>query len=108
LLEAGVENIYRDTLDTSLRVGVDALCMLGYRRHQALRAARKFRRHDEEAVRELAGMWKDRRAYVARSREIIQTVEQTIRGEVEEGRHPGIDAAWDTSSLIDEYDRKRD
>jgi Kef-type K+ transport system membrane component KefB len=108
LLEAGVENIYRDTLDTSLRVGVDALCMLGYRRHQALRAARKFRRHDEAAVRELAGMWKDRRAYVARSREIIQTVEQTIRGEVDEGRHPGIDAAWDTGSLIDEYGEERD
>jgi voltage-gated potassium channel Kch len=108
LLEAGVENVYRETLDTSLKVGVDALCMLGYRRYQALRAARKFRRHDEDSVRELAGMWRDRKAYILRARELIRSVEEVIRSEVEQGRHPEIDAAWDTRGLIDEYGEKKD
>jgi monovalent cation:proton antiporter-2 (CPA2) family protein len=108
LLEAGVEHVYRETLDTSLRVGVDTLCVLGYRRHQALRAARKFRRHDEDSVRELAGMWKDRKAYIVRAREIIQSVERMIRSEVEQGRHPELDAAWDATGLIDEYGERRD
>ena len=103
LLEAGVEHVYRDTLDTSLKMGVDALCFLGFRRYQALRVARKFRRHDEAAVRELAGMWSDRKAYMVRAREIIRSVEQLIREEVEQGRHPELDAAWDATSLIEEY-----
>jgi len=105
LLEAGVEHVYRETLDTSLGVGVDALCMLGFRRHQALRAARKFRRHDEASVRELAGMRKDRKAYMIRARELIRSVEQVLRGELEQARHPEIDSAWDTSTMIDEYEK---
>jgi monovalent cation:proton antiporter-2 (CPA2) family protein len=102
LLEAGVELVYRETLDTSLRVGMDALCELGFRRHQALRAARKFRRHDEASLRELAGMRRDRRTYMVRAREIIQTVEQLVRSEVEQGRHPELDAAWDSAGLVEE------
>jgi voltage-gated potassium channel Kch len=108
LLEAGVENVYRETLDTSLKVGVDALCMLGYRRHQALRAARKFRRHDEASVRELAGMRKDSKAYIVRAREIIQAVEQLIRGEVERGSRPELDAARDSRTLVEEFGEKRE
>jgi len=106
LLDTGVEHVYRETLDTSLRVGVDALCMLGFRRYQALRAARKFRRHDEATVPELAEIRKDRRAYIVRAREIIQDVEQMIRGEVEQGRRHEIDAAFDTTGLIDEFGEK--
>jgi monovalent cation:proton antiporter-2 (CPA2) family protein len=106
LLEAGVQDVYRETLDTSLRVGVDTLCVLGYRRHQALRAARKFRRHDEDSVRELAGLWKDRRTYIVRAREIIRSVEKQIRSEVEGGRHPELDAAWDASSMLRQRNRK--
>jgi monovalent cation:proton antiporter-2 (CPA2) family protein len=108
LLEAGIEQVYRETLDTSLKVGVDALCMLGYRRYQALRAARKFRRHDEDSVRELAGMWKDRKAYILRARELIRGIEEVIRAEVDRGSRPEIDAAWETSGLIDEYGEKQD
>jgi CPA2 family monovalent cation:H+ antiporter-2/glutathione-regulated potassium-efflux system ancillary protein KefC/glutathione-regulated potassium-efflux system protein KefB len=107
LLEAGVDHVYRETLDTSLKVGVDSLCMLGYRRHQALRAARKFRRHDEESVRELAGMWKDRKAYILRARELIQSVQRLIREEVAQGRTPELDAAWDTTGLVEEYGEKQ-
>ena len=82
-----------------MKAGVDALCFLGYRRHQALRAARKFRRHDEETVLELAGMVEDRKAYMIRARQLIQSVEQLIRDEVEQGRQPEIDAAWDSEVI---------
>jgi voltage-gated potassium channel Kch len=103
LLGAGVDHFYRETLDSSLRLSVDALCMLGYRRHQAVRAARKFRRHDEDAVRELAAMAGDQKAYVVRAREIIRGVEQMIREEVEQGHRPEMDAAWDSTSIAEEY-----
>ena len=39
LLEAGVEHVFRDKLDSSLKLGVAALRMLGFRAHQAHRAA---------------------------------------------------------------------
>ncbi|MDH5197233.1 MAG: monovalent cation:proton antiporter-2 (CPA2) family protein, partial [Gemmatimonadota bacterium] len=60
LMEAGVQRVYRDTLDTALRVGVDALRLLGHRAHQATRAAARFRRHDEDALRELMAARHDR------------------------------------------------
>ncbi len=37
LLEAGVEHVYRETLDSSLETGVQALRLLGFRSFQALR-----------------------------------------------------------------------
>jgi voltage-gated potassium channel Kch len=103
LLDAGVEHVYRETVDTSLRLGVDALCVLGYRKYQALRAARKFRRYDEASVRELAGMRKDQKAYILRARELIRSLEELIRAEVEQGRRPEQDLAWDATSLRREY-----
>jgi len=50
LLEKGVEHVYRESFDTSLRMGVDALRALGARAHHAHRSAQKFRRHDEAAL----------------------------------------------------------
>ena len=53
-------------------------------------------------------MWKDRKAYIIRARELIRSVEQLIRDEVQQGRHPDLDAAWDTRSLVDEYGNEPD
>jgi monovalent cation:proton antiporter-2 (CPA2) family protein len=102
LLEAGVDNIYRDTLDSSLRMGIDAMRLLGYRSHHAHRAARKFRRHDEESVRELARMRHDTKAYITRARQRIQDMEEILLGDMEEIEHER-DAAWDTTTLRREY-----
>ena len=38
-----------------------------------------------------------------RAREIIRGVEQIIREEVEQGRRPEMDAAWDSTSIAEEY-----
>jgi len=42
LLDAGMENIYRESLDTSIRLGVDVLIKLGFRRYSATRAGQNF------------------------------------------------------------------
>lgn len=54
LLSAGVEHVYRETFDTALRTGTDALNLLGVRAHRAHRSAARFRRADEALMRELA------------------------------------------------------
>ena len=47
-MNAGMLHVYRESLDTSLRMGVDALTMLGHRAYTAKRLARLFLKHDEK------------------------------------------------------------
>ena len=106
LLDAGVDYIFRDSLDTSLRMGVEALRQLGFRSYQALRASRLFRNQDEDGLRILAEMRHDRKAYINRARQHIQDLEQTLRGELEIfGETP--DMGWDTASLRKEFGSQR-
>jgi voltage-gated potassium channel Kch len=98
LMDAGVDHVYRETLDSSLRMGIDAMRLVGFRSHQAYRAARKFRRHDEESLRELGSMRHDRRAYINRAREMIRDLESILRADLAGIDHER-DSAWDTGSL---------
>jgi len=102
LLEAGVDYIFRESLDTSLRMGVEVLRQLGFRSYQALRASRLFRYQDEEGLRILAEMRHDRKAYISRARQHIQDLEETLQNELELfGDTP--DLGWDTTSLRKEF-----
>jgi monovalent cation:proton antiporter-2 (CPA2) family protein len=99
LLEAGVKNVYRQTLDTSLQLGVDVLRVLGMPALQANRAADTFRKHDEEALQELAAMRHDQKAYLSRAREMIAQLEATLETDQIEEAASKRDAAWDVESL---------
>jgi len=101
LLDAGVEQVYRENLDTSLQIGVDVMRAVGVRAYEAGRRARLFRRHDEEGLRELAAMREDRPAYIRRARQQLEELERILtadRLEADEQR----DAAWDTRALREE------
>jgi CPA2 family monovalent cation:H+ antiporter-2/glutathione-regulated potassium-efflux system protein KefB len=97
LRDLGVDGVYRETLDSSLRLGADALRALGFRAHEAQRAARRLRRHDENSIIELGRLRHDRKGYLSRAREVIKDVEQLIRSEMSERAAPD-DTAWDASS----------
>jgi Kef-type K+ transport system membrane component KefB len=101
LLEAGVTHVYRDTLDTSLRLGADALRLLGVRAYRAHRAAQRFLKHDEESVRELTGRRADRSVYVSAARQRIEDLERMFEADRAE---PALDrdAGWDAESLREE------
>jgi voltage-gated potassium channel Kch len=102
LLEAGVEHVYREKLDSGLRTGVEALRLLGRRAFQAFRAAQKFRLHDEAAVRELSKMRHDDKLYFHTARQRIGDLEALLLSDLED---PGEtrDMGWDTESLREEY-----
>jgi monovalent cation:proton antiporter-2 (CPA2) family protein len=102
LIEGGLEHVYRDTLDSSLRLGVDALSMLGVRAYHAHRSARTFRRHDEESVRHLAGMRHDHKTYINTARQRISDLEQLLLSELE-GHDETVDAGWDVESLRQDF-----
>ena len=102
LLEAGVTHVYRDTLDTSLRLGVDALHLLGVQAHQAHRAAQRFRKLDDAATHELLGVRHDRARYIDRTRQQIRELERLLQADLVERDDRG-DAAWDAETLREEY-----
>ena len=95
MLDAGVELVYRETLDTALEAGTEVLRQMGHRAFLAHRAARTFRRHDEAAMAELARVRHDRKAYVSRARARIRDLEETLLSELEAPDH-SLDEAWDT------------
>lgn len=81
LFEAGVEHIYRETFDTSLRVGVDALRLMGSGGYAAMRAAKTFRRMDEAFMREMAPIRGDQVQLAKTARERINALEATLRND---------------------------
>jgi voltage-gated potassium channel Kch len=103
LMDAGVEHVYREALDSSLRLGALALRLLGFRAFHAERAVQTFLRHDEETLRHLAA-WRDadRAVYLCEARRRIEELEQLLLADLED---PGVDrdAGWDPESLRAEY-----
>jgi monovalent cation:proton antiporter-2 (CPA2) family protein len=99
LLEAGVEYVYRETFDTALRVGEEALRMLGVPGHRAHRAARTFRHHDEATVREMVKIRDDRQLLVRTARERLQELENILRIDMDDIEAFRGDPGWDDSEM---------
>lgn len=102
LLEAGVTYVYRETLDTSLRLGTDALRALGFRAYQAQRAAQKFLRYEEESMRELTTKRRaDQSVYISAVRQRIEALERVLMNDLEDlGQER--DLGWDSEPLRDD------
>jgi Trk K+ transport system NAD-binding subunit len=99
-MNAGMLHVYRETLDTALRCGVDALRFLGYRSYHAQRAARKFMRSDEYNLKKLSSI-RDNNQYIHTARELIEELEKTLQ---EDLKNVGVldESGWDEVGLISE------
>jgi CPA2 family monovalent cation:H+ antiporter-2 len=94
LIDAGVTNIYRESLETSIRVGVDVLVELGFRRYSATRAGQNFIKYDEAALPKLAAHRHDQDIYIFNTREQIAIQEELLANDRE--ANPTLhDHAWD-------------
>jgi CPA2 family monovalent cation:H+ antiporter-2 len=97
MIEMGVKDIYRESFDASVRLGVDALVKLGYRRYAATRAGQNFIKYDEAALLKLAPHHHDEKSYIFNAREQIMLQEQLLTNDREV--NPIInDHAWDSES----------
>ncbi len=101
LIQTGVRHVYRQNADTALRASADALYALGYERHQVHRAAQRFRRHDFEAMHDLAKTWGDEKAYMNLAKQRIENLEKIMLAEMEDGTPH--DQGWDVETLRDEF-----
>jgi CPA2 family monovalent cation:H+ antiporter-2 len=102
LQEAGVDHVYRHSLDTSLRMGADALRLLGVRAYHAERATQTFLAHDEQSQRELtASRQGEASVYISEARRRIEALERLLLGDMAEV-DLDRDAGWDPESLREE------
>jgi monovalent cation:H+ antiporter-2, CPA2 family len=98
LMEMGVENVYRDSLDTSIRLGVDVLKKLGFRSYTATRSGQNFLKYDETAFKQLFEFRKDQKNYIVRVREQIEEQEQLLQNDLQVNPTTG-DHAWDSDHM---------
>jgi len=98
LLNLNVANIYREHLDTSVRMGVDILKKLGFRSYTLHRAAQNFILYDEAAMRELYLVRHDTNQYISASRKQIEMQEELLNNDFI--KSPDMnDNAWDSDEM---------
>jgi len=98
LINMGIENIYRESLDTSLALAKDVLSKLGFRKYTLNRQVQNFIKYDESSIRRLAKEPKRDDTYIFKARKELEETEKLLdddfkRGIVEYDNH------WD-SELI--------
>ncbi|HTD14982.1 MAG TPA: monovalent cation:proton antiporter-2 (CPA2) family protein [Chthoniobacterales bacterium] len=93
LIRMGVRNIFRETLESSLEMSVEALRLLGFGAYRAYRAAHTFKEYDEETVRVLAEYYgTDEKDFLGQIRKRVQTLDELF--ESERAVSPAPDSAW--------------
>ncbi len=97
LMNAGVLHIYRETIDTSLRLGVDVMSLLGHRKYTAKRLARTFLKYDEENLKKLSSI-RDPEEYLSEVKKYIEEIEVVLQTDVSKPIFEKDDA-WDPESL---------
>ncbi|XVJ65486.1 MAG: potassium transporter [Lacibacter sp.] len=100
-MNAGMLHIYRETIDTALRMGVDALKIMGHRAYTAQRSAQTFFKYDEQKLKDLAKLHTDEAAYISQAKEYIEELERIISTDGQQ-LHLTKDAGWDEESLIED------
>src|SRR5246127_932709 len=82
LIKMGVKNVFRETLESSLEMSVQALRILGFGAYRAYRAAHTFKEYDEETVRILADYYgTDEKDFLGQIRKRVQTLDELFESE---------------------------
>ena len=95
LIKIGVKDIFRETLESSLELGVKALRVLGFGAYRAHRAAHRFKEYDEETVRILSQYYgTDEKDFLGQVRKRVQTLDELFETERSGPIRPE-DSGWD-------------
>lgn len=82
LMDAGVLHVFRETIDTSLRAGTEALKIMGVRAYTAQRAHDLFLQHDEKSLKKMAAARHDKKKYITVLRSRIEELETLIQNDI--------------------------
>lgn len=98
LLQLGIDNVYRESLETSVKLAGDVLHHMGHRRYTVHRQSQKFIQYDEEGLRRLSDRPKSRKEYIFKVREEIQQQEKQLEEDLKRGIISD-DTQWDTHEM---------
>ncbi len=98
-MDEGVHAIRREAFGSALRLGQDALVLLGHDPYEAFKRMRLFRKHDEEAMAALYQAHREREEdYVTMFREQEATLSSLIERDVALHEKEEVDRAWSTGN----------
>lgn len=100
LMNAGMMHVYRETVDTALRMGRDALHFMGKRKYRVLRSSQMFLQYDEKKLKELSAI-SDWDEYIVKARSHIEELESVLKADMQQ-QHQDLEAGWDEEGLIRE------
>lgn len=96
LIDLGINNVYRESVHTSVNLGVDVLHALGQRKYTASRKAAEFIHYDEKALHKLGKARHEKKSYVESVRDEIE-IQERLLAEDAKFSDQREDAAWDNS-----------
>lgn len=99
LMNAGMLHIYRETLDTCLRLGVDALTLLGCETTKAAQAASTFFVHDERTLKRLAAIHNEDE-YVSVVRESTIELQRLMQADLRAANLPDQDQSKESPPSV--------
>jgi CPA2 family monovalent cation:H+ antiporter-2 len=99
LMEKGVTKTYRETLHTSVFMGVDVLKSMGYRSYTATRKAQEFLKYDEAAIKRLSEIWKEKDNYILTIKEEMELQEKLLKDDKRFLSEIFDNNAWDSDVL---------
>lgn len=105
LLDLGLTDIYRETLDTSVRMGGDVLRKLGRRSYTVQRAAQNFIKYDESSMLRLAEHRHDLQNYISNIREHIAEQEELLQNDLQ-FNPTSTDHTWDSEYIRETINRE--
>ncbi len=98
LIDLGLTDIYRESLHTSVKLAVDVLSSLGWRRYTATRQGQRFLKYDEETLVEMAEHRHDIRKYLIKARETFRIQEELLSKDLSHDTGEN-DHSWDSDQI---------
>jgi glutathione-regulated potassium-efflux system ancillary protein KefC len=94
LMHLGIRTFRRETFDSALNLGIDALTALQGDRVAAERAGRLFNAHDIQTLEQLAAVWGDEASYGVAMRQRLEDLSQVLQADRElQARDNGAERA---------------
>ncbi|EPR70311.1 putative Glutathione-regulated potassium-efflux system protein KefB [Winogradskyella psychrotolerans RS-3] len=108
LLNLGMENIYRESLETSLVLAKDVLSKMGFRKHTLNRQVHNFIKYDEEIIRRLAKELKPGNdSYIFKARQELEQQEKFLNEDFKRGIVE-FDNQWDSEHIKKALEKTKD
>jgi CPA2 family monovalent cation:H+ antiporter-2/glutathione-regulated potassium-efflux system protein KefB len=107
LLNLGNENIYRESLETSLTLAKDVLSKMGFRKYTLNRQVQNFIKYDEDSLRRLASESKREDNYIFKARKELEQQEKFLNEDFKRGIVE-YDSHWDSEHIRKALDNTTD